>query len=87
MITLTKVVKVTNNRYTFREMTVNPESVDYVEPDSFMMQELNEGKFPSDLSERTEFSRINISGNVFTVVGDVYEISRKLSSKRTLLKG
>ena len=87
MVVLTKVVKVTNDRYTFREMTINPESVDYVEPDSTMRQELKEGKFPSNLNESTEFSKVSIRDMKFTVVGDVYEISRKLSSGKTLLKG
>jgi len=89
MVTLTKVIKVSESKYTFESVSINPDAVNYIEPDFTTKSALQEGKFHSELNENTDFSLISLgpSGRAFTVVGDVAQVSKKLNSGKRLLKG
>lgn len=98
-VTLTEVVENTTttavnggNRYTLREVTINPEYVVCVREDAGMQRALNEGRLPSELSETHQFTRVYLdrgqSGIDLVVVGEPHVIEAKLiPNTRELLNG
>ncbi len=89
---LVEVVKVGNelsarSDYTLKEVFVNPDQVTMLRENTFMKGMLPEGKLPSELDERVDFTSIHLNTGVsLIVVGSPTVVESKLRSKQ-LLKG
>jgi hypothetical protein len=89
---LVEVVKIGNDLsarsgYTLREVFVNPDQVTMLRENTFIKGLLPEGKLPSELDERVDFTSIHLNTGVsLIVVGSPTVIETKLRSKQ-LLKG
>tara|TARA_B100000287_G_scaffold64916_1_gene56434 strand:+ start:3103 stop:3399 length:297 start_codon:yes stop_codon:yes gene_type:complete len=82
----------TKNKWTLREVVVNPDYVVCLRPDSRAMALLQEGILPEGLDDRQEFTKIQMSrgngGMDIVVVGGIALIEDKLNlSTKELLKG
>jgi hypothetical protein len=82
----------TNNRWTLREVVVNPDFVVCLRPDMRATKLLAEGSLPDGLDDRQEFTKIQMSrgtgGLDIVVVGGITIIEDKLSiQQKQLLKG
>ena len=85
-------VRQTLNKFSLKEIYVNPEHVVAIREDDRTAQSLREGKLPNGLSENQTFTRLYIdrgqAGLDVTVVGDVEMVREKLGiGRRTLLRG
>jgi hypothetical protein len=80
-----------SKQYGLREIFINPTSVCMIRLEPAMQKYLAEGRLPSGLDKRNEFSRITISGGTHSsslvVVGAPYTIEQKLKETKQLLKG
>ena len=92
VIKLVEVAKVGTDissraEYTLREVFVNPEQVTMLREDIAMKSLLNEGRLPSELDGRVEFTRLflNTGMDIF-VVGAPQLVETKLKPKQ-ILKG
>ena len=91
---MTKLVEVYKqlNGYMLREVYVNPKHIVAMRQDDRMNSVLKEGKFPDQLDQRQDFTKLYVDrGNTgidITVVGDLNTIKEKLGlDNRSLLKG
>ena len=80
------------SNFSLRDIYINPSHVIYLREDLNAKRSLHEGKFPSGLDERQEFTKITINkgnyGQDIIVVGTVEEIQKKLLiDRRELLRG
>ena len=79
------------NRYSLREVTVNPSHVVAIREDQNMASALKEGRIIDGLSAKAQFSRVLVGGGQYglnlLVVGSPELIQEKLSHSRTVLKG
>ncbi len=77
------------NRYTMREVTINPEYVVCVREDSNMKRMLKEGKLPVGLDDSHQFTRVYLdrgqSGIDIVVVGNPHLIEEKLIPKKKVV--
>lgn len=87
MINLTAVRKISEDRYSFDTIEVNPEAIQYIETDYSAKTALQEGRFPAELKAETEFCKISVGLKEFTVVGTKEDITKKISTTKRLLKG
>lgn len=80
-------------RFTLREIYVNPKHVIALREDEAFKQRLAEGTLPSDLDTRQQFTKLTLdrgqSGLEIVVVGSPSTIESKLNiaTTRTVLKG
>ena len=100
-VTLTEVVENTTTtnissrgqqRYTLREVTINPKYVVCVREDNAMQRMLTEGLLPDELNNEHEFTRVYLdrgqSGIDIVVVGNPESVEEKLlPSGRKILNG
>ena len=82
----------TTNKWTLREVIVNPDFVVCLRPDMRATKLLAEGSLPDGLDDRQEFTKIQMSrgtgGLDIVVVGGIAIIEDKLNVvKRQVLKG
>jgi len=82
----------TDNKWTLREVVVNPDYVVCLRPDARAMALLREGILPDGLDARQEFTKIQMNrgtgGLDIVVVGGIGQIESKLNlSTQQLLKG
>lgn len=74
--------------YTLREISINPDDVSSVTEDSkcsLMKEELNEGKFPTNLNKMHNFSVVNMrNGQTHYVIGDKSSVDTKLKRRNML---
>jgi len=83
--------KTSSEKYSLREIYVNPKHVISLRQESKYKQKLQEGLLPADLDLRQEFTRIVLDkgsvGLEVIVVGDPNIINEKLNGGRRVLKG
>ena len=77
---------INHKQYALREVAVNAGDVGMVRYNERLLQELEKGKMPPDLSEEQEFSSIFIVGSAgswtkIDVIGDLDYVCKKLGSK------
>jgi len=73
--------------YMLREVFVNPKQVTMLRENSVMKNLLREGRLPSELDDRIEFTRIYLNTNIdLNVVGSPVVVESKLNTKQ-LLRG
>lgn len=87
MINLTAVKKISEDKYSFDTITVNPDVIQYIETDYAAKTALKEGQFPSELRPETEFCKIFVGAKEFTIVGTKENIMEKINKTKRLLKG
>lgn len=81
-----------NDKWTLREVVVNPDYVVCLRPDARAQSLLKEGILPDGLDDRQEFTKIQMSrgngGLDIVVVGGITMIESKLNVKeKQVLKG
>jgi len=92
VVKLVEVAKIgtdinTRSEYTLREVFINPEQITMLREDVVMKTLLGEGRLPSELDGRMEFTRVflNTGMDIF-VVGAPHVVETKLKPKQ-ILKG
>ena len=80
------------SNFSLRSIYINPSHVICLREDLNIKRSLHEGKLPSGLDDRQEFTKITINkgnyGQDIVVVGTVEEIQKKLLiDRRELLRG
>ena len=74
--------KNSQQRFTLREVYINPKHVISLREDARFQQKLNEGLLPPDLDERQKFTRVTIdkgnAGQEIVVVGPPSTIEAKI---------
>jgi len=80
-----------NQKYTLREIYVNPEHIISLRAEPIYKQKLLEGKLPDDLDSRQEFTRVALnrghSGLEVVVIGTPATIRGKLKKEKEVLHG
>lgn len=89
---LSTASKNSQQRFTLREVYVNPKHIISLREDARFKQKLNEGVLPPDLDERQKFTRVTIdkgnAGQEIVVVGPPSAIEAKMKgSSGELLLG
>lgn len=90
LVRLTEVFEISSqNKYSVREVSVNPEHVVALRHDPIAKSALFEGRMPDGLSGEADFTRIYLNtGNLnVVVVGTPAMIEEKLKTNRRVLKG
>jgi len=77
----------TGSEFGLREVYVNPKSVSMIRPEPSFRRFMTEGKLPTGLDDRVEFSRISVESTQFVVIGNPQVIEKILNESRHLLKG
>jgi len=81
----------TRQKYTLREIYVNPEHIISLREEPIYRQKLLEGKLPDDLDSRQQFTRIALnrghSGLEVVVVGTPDIVRGKLKKEKEILHG
>jgi len=81
----------TGENFRLQEVFINPDHIVYIREEPAMRQRLTEGKLPSNLDQRQEFSLIHLNrGNTgldITVVGDVSAVNEKILPPKSVLRG
>ena len=90
VVKLVEVAKIgtdisTRSEYTLREIFVNPDQVTMLREDVAMRSLLEEGRLPSEIDNRMEFTRLflNTGMDIF-VVGSPNVVENKLKVKQIL---
>ena len=90
VVKLVEVAKIgtdisTRSEYTLREVFVNPDQVTMLREDVAMRSLLEEGRLPSEIDNRMEFTRLflNTGMDIF-VVGSPNVVEAKLKVKQIL---
>ena len=74
--------------YTLREVFVNPDQVTMLRENNFMKNLLSEGKLPSEIDGRMEFTSIHLNTGVnLNIIGSPSVVESKLRNNRQLLRG
>lgn len=80
-----------SNRYSLREVTINPSQIIAIREDPTLVGALHEGRITDGLNPNTRFSRLYVGGGQYglnlIVVGTPELIQEKISSIRSVLKG
>ena len=80
-----------SNRYSLREVTINPSQIIAIREDPTLTGALHEGRISEGLNHSTRFSRLYVGGGQYglnlIVVGSPELIQEKISSTRSVLKG
>jgi len=80
-----------SQKYTLREIYINPEHIISLREEPTYKQKLLEGKLPDDLDSRQEFTRVALnrghSGLEVVVVGAPAAIKSKLKKEKEVLHG
>ena len=97
MVKLTEICELlhssntTTRKYTLREIYVNPEHIISLREEPAYKQKLLEGKLPSGLDSRQEFTRVSLnrghSGLEVIVVGTPAGIKSQLREEKEILHG
>ena len=81
----------TQNKYTLREVFVNPEHVVMIREESSMRSLNEQGELPKDLDKSHRFTKLTINrghtGTEIVVVGEPSLIENSLNTSRGLIKG
>ena len=81
----------TVQKYTLREIYINPEHIISLREEPTYKQKLLEGKLPNDLDSRQEFTRVALnrghSGLEVVVVGTPAGIRSQLKEEKEILHG
>ena len=76
------------SEYTLREVFVNPDQVTMLRENNFMKNLLSEGKLPSEIDGRMEFTSIHLNTGVsLNIIGSPSVVESKLRNNRQLLRG
>ena len=76
------------SEYTLREVFVNPDQVTMLRENNFMKNLLSEGKLPSEIDGRMEFTSVHLNTGVnLNIIGSPSVIESKLRNNRQLLRG
>jgi hypothetical protein len=91
MVKFVEIIKDRNN-FSLREVFINPTHVVSLREDGFMKRNLKEGKLPSDLDLRQDFTKITLNkgttGQELIVIGAPTLVENKLNgSPQELLRG
>jgi hypothetical protein len=82
---------VASQKYTLREIYINPEHIISLREEPAYRQKLLEGKLPNDLDSRQEFTRVALNrghaGLEVVVVGTPSGIRSKLKEEKGVLHG
>jgi hypothetical protein len=92
LVKLTEAVHdASKNRYSLREITINPQQIIAIREDNNLGSALQEGRITDGLSANTRFSRVYVGGGQYglnlIIVGTPELIQEKISSVRSVLKG
>tara|TARA_R100001082_G_scaffold27289_1_gene13618 strand:- start:242 stop:520 length:279 start_codon:yes stop_codon:yes gene_type:complete len=92
MVKLVEVVRDLTDRYTLREVYLNPKHVVCLREDVHAKRALMEGQFPKDLDSRQNFTKVFMENGTFgtemIIVGTPSEIRAKLTpAQKELLRG
>jgi len=81
----------TSQKYTLREIYINPEHIISLREEPTYKQKLLEGKLPENLDSRQEFTRIALnrghSGLEVIIIGNPASIRSKLKKEKEILHG
>lgn len=76
------------SEYTLREVFINPDQVTMLRENNFMKNLLSEGKLPSEIDGRMEFTSVHLNTGVnLNIIGSPSVIESKLRNNRQLLRG
>lgn len=92
LVTLTEAVHdPSSNRYSLREVTINPSQIIAIREDPTVLNALQEGRITEGLNPKTQFSRVYVGGGQYglnmLIVGSPALIQEKLTKVKTVLKG
>ena len=92
LVKLTEICQnntITSNRdYSLREVFINPDQVTMLRENNFMKNLLSEGKLPSEIDGRMEFTSVHLNTGVnLNIIGSPSVIESKLRNNRQLLRG
>jgi hypothetical protein len=76
------------SEYTLREVFINPDQVTMLRENNFMKNLLSEGKLPSEIDGRMEFTSVHLNTGVnLNIIGSPSVIETKLRNNKQLLRG
>ena len=87
MIDFIAVYEKNDGNYAFKSVSLDPSKISGTEEDTSTKRALLEGRFPEELLPETEFTLVFHEGRCYTVVGDKETVTRKISSRKRILRG